>query len=406
MNPAIAHLQTYPFEKLAAIRNSTQIVSTTDPIDLSIGEPTHPTPDFIVKKLSDSLDTLSNYPATRGTPVLREAIRDWLISRFDLPPDSVSVEKNVLPVNGTREALFAIAQCIVDQEKGPPLVVCPNPFYQIYEGAALLAGAELQFVNCLPENGFTPDFSLPEDCWQRCQLLYLCSPGNPTGAVLEEDLLVRLMDYADRYDFVIAADECYSEIYAQEDQPPLGLLQAAARNGREDFRRCLVFHSLSKRSNAPGLRSGFVAGDANIIANFLRFRTYHGCAMPLYTQAASAAAWQDEEHVRANRAMYRRKFEAVLDILSPRSDVKQPSAGFYLWMSLPIDDVEFARGLLARHNVTILPGSFLARDAHGTNPGRAYARIALVPPLEDCVEGAKRIRDYLGGCPRTENLLR
>ena len=396
MNEAIARLHPYPFERLAGIRAEAKLETDKSAIDLSIGEPKHPTPQFILEQLSGNLTTTGKYPVTRGTPALREAIQDWLIQRFHLPAGAVSADLHILPVNGTREALFAIAQCIIDRRAERPLVLCPNPFYQIYEGAALLAGAQPWFLNCLPGNGFRPDFdSVPESIWRRCQLLYLCTPGNPTGSILAEDQLEGLMGYADRYDFVVAADECYSEIYPREGDAPIGLLETAARSGREDFRRCLVFHSLSKRSNAPGMRSGFVAGDADLIANFLRYRTYHGCAMPLYTQAASTAAWRDEQHVCENRAQYRRKFDAVLDILAPVTTINRPEAGFYLWLAVPGDDVAFARGLLERQNVTVLPGSFLAREADGCNPGRGFVRIALVAPLAECITAAERLRDFM-----------
>jgi N-succinyldiaminopimelate aminotransferase len=270
----------------------------------------------------------------------------------------------------------------------------PNPFYQIYEGAALLAGAQPYFLNTLRENGFLPDFdSVPEEVWRRCQLLYLCSPGNPTGTVIPAETLQVLIEKADRYDFILAADECYSEIYRNEDHPPVGLLQVCAQLGRDDYRRCVVFHSLSKRSNLPGLRSGFVAGDMAIIAAFLRYRTYHGCAMPPFTQAASVKAWGDENHVRTNRADYRRKFDAVLDILAPLLEIRPPEGSFYLWPRTPIDDTEFARILFAQQNVSVLPGSYLSREANGVNPGRGYVRMALVAPLEACIEAAWRIRE-------------
>ena len=396
MNEALPHLQPYPFERLAAIRRDIDPPKAKKPIDLSLGEPKHPTPHFIIEAVSAHLEELARYAATRGTDELRQAIVDWLIARFGLPPTSLSAEENVLPVNGTREALFAIAQCVINRTQDHPLVIIPNPFYQIYEGATLLAGARPWFVNCLSENHLLPDFgSIPEEVWARCQLVYVCSPNNPTGSILHLAAFTQLLDLAERYDFIIASDECYSEIYLEESRPPLGLLEAAAKIGRTDYRRCLVFHSLSKRSSVPGLRSGFVAGDAEVIEKFLRYRTYHGCAMPLYVQAASCAAWRDETHVVENRERYREKFEAVLEILSPVIRIDRPEAGFYLWPALPIDDIEFTRGLLAQENVTVLPGSFLARTAEGQNPGHRRVRIALVPPLEDCIEAAKRIRGHL-----------
>ena len=393
MNPDLARLQPYPFERLAALKAEITPPAGLHPVDLSIGEPKHPTPGFIVEELMTHLHGLAHYPLTRGSGELRSAIADWLTRRFRLPEGSVDPERHVLPANGTREALFAFAQAVVDRSRSP-LVVMPNPFYQIYEGAALLAGAEPWYLNTTADSGYLPDFEqVPESVWRRCQLVYLCSPGNPTGSVVAPSVLQRLMDLADQHDFVIAADECYSEIYPHEAEPPVGLLQAAALAGRTDYRRCVVFHSLSKRSNAPGLRSGFVAGDGAVLKEFLRYRTYHGSAMPPPVQAASIKAWSDERHVADNRALYRRKFEAVLEVLRPVMDVTAPQAGFYLWPRTPIADTDFARELYARRNVTVLPGSYLSREAHGLVPGADHVRIALVAPLEDCVEAAERIRD-------------
>jgi N-succinyldiaminopimelate aminotransferase len=395
MNPALASLQSYPFERLATLRAGIQPNADFAGIDLSIGEPGHATPEFIKQALVAHLDEAARYPTTAGTPALRRAVARWLERRFGLDA-AVDADTQVLPVNGTREALFAVAQFVVDRSRAGAIVVMPNPFYQIYEGATLLAGAEPYFVNCSAARGFVPDFdAVPDAIWDRCQLLYLCSPGNPTGAVLGADVLAALLERADAHDFVIAADECYSEIYPDEATPPAGLLQIARAAGREDFRRCLVFHSLSKRSNVPGMRSGFVAGDAELIRGFLRYRTYHGSAMARYTQAASIAAWNDEAHVRDNRARYRAKFDAVLDILAPVLPVSRPAGGFYLWPEVPGDDQGFARELYARYNVSVLPGSYLARDAHGDNPGRARVRLALVPALETCVEAAHRIRAFI-----------
>jgi N-succinyldiaminopimelate aminotransferase len=395
MNPDLSRLQPYPFERLASLTSGIRPPRELAPIVLSIGEPRHATPGFIVEEMITHLHGLSQYPTTRGVAPLRESIAAWLTGRFRLPPGSIDPGRHVLPVNGTREALFAIAQCLIDRT-ADPLVVMPNPFYQIYEGAALLGGAQPWFLNTTPATGFLPDFeAVPAAIWSRCQLLYLCSPGNPTGAVQDISTLEALLELADRHDFVIAADECYSEIYPDEHSPPPGLLQAAAAAGRDDFRRCLVFHSLSKRSNAPGLRSGFVAGDARLIDAFLRYRTYHGCAMPPATQAASVRAWRDETHVAHNRTLYREKISAVIDVLRPVLDLTEPGGGFYLWPETPIDDCEFTRGLLARHNVTVLPGSFLSRTAQGTNPGTNRVRMALVAPLEDCIEAARRIKSYI-----------
>jgi len=395
MNPDLSQLQPYPFERLAVLISGIQPPRALTPIVLSIGEPKHATPTFITEEVITHLHGLSQYPTTRGVAPLRETISSWLTSRFRLPAGSIDPERHVLPVNGTREALFAIAQCLINRSSNP-LVVMPNPFYQIYEGAALLGGAQPWFLNTTAATGYLPDFDdVPDDIWSRCQLLYLCSPGNPTGAVLDLPGMQALLELADRHDFVIASDECYSEIYPEESSPPPGLLQAAAAMGREDYRRCLVFHSLSKRSNAPGLRSGFVAGDAQLIGEFLRYRTYHGCAMPPATQAASTRAWQDEAHVVHNRSLYREKFSAVIDILHPVLDLAVPGGGFYLWPQTPVDDCDFARGLLAQYNVTVLPGSYLSRTAHGTNPGKNRVRMALVAPIEECIEAAQRIKSYI-----------
>lgn len=396
MNPHLNQLQPYPFERLAKLKQGLSPPQDLAPIALSIGEPKHPTPTVISDALIAHLHHLATYPNTRGLAELREAIADWLIDRFALGPAQLNPDTQVLPVNGTREALFAIAQALIDPS-GHPTVLMPNPFYQIYEGAALLAGAQPVYVPCPPENGFLPDFeTLEARDWQRCQLLYLCSPGNPTGAVIDQARLQWLIELAQRHDFVIAADECYSELYPDEARPPVGLLQAAAAMGLSDYRRCLVFHSLSKRSNAPGLRSGFVAGDADLIAQFFAYRTYHGCAMPLQHQHASLRAWRDEAHVRENRALYREKFKTVLDMLDGVLPCSQPDGGFYLWARTPGDETVFVRELFATQHLTLLPGRFLSRPAaDGRDPGRGYVRIALVPEIDDCIEAAKRIRAYL-----------
>ena len=391
----MSQLQPYPFERLAQLFADVERPAALSAISLSIGEPRHPTPGFITEEVITHLHGLSKYPTTRGLPELRTAIARWLMWRFKLPDGSVDPERHVLPVNGTREALFAFAQCSIDR-RGNPLVLMPNPFYQIYEGAALLAGATPWFMNTTRETGYRPDFdAVPAAVWERCQLVYICSPGNPTGAVIGLQQLQQLLELADRHDFVIASDECYSELYPDEHAPPPGLLQAAAAAGRDDHSRCMVFHSLSKRSNAPGLRSGFVAGDAALIENFLRFRTYHGCAMPPATQAASIRAWQDEAHVQENRGLYRDKFTAVLDTLAPVLDVQAPEAGFYLWPQTPAGDTGFAHDLLAQQNVAVLPGSYLSRTVNGSNPGSDHVRMALVAPFEDCVEAAQRIKSYI-----------
>jgi N-succinyldiaminopimelate aminotransferase len=396
MNPDLARLQPYPFERLAQLFAGSAPASLPE-IALSIGEPRHATPGFITEEVITHLHGLSNYPLTRGSDSLRAAIAGWLTTRFQLPPGSIDPATMVLPVNGTREALFAIAQCLVDRTH-QPLVAMPNPFYQIYEGAALLSGAEPYFLNTTRDSGYRPDFdAVPAAVWQRCQLVYLCTPGNPTGAVMPLAQLQQLIRLADEHDFVIASDECYSEFYPHGGSAPPGLLTAAAAMGRNDYARCLVFHSLSKRSSVPGLRSGFVAGDAGVMQQFLRYRTYHGCAMPPATQAASLAAWRDEAHVEQNRRLYSEKFAAVLAILGPVMDVTRPQAGFYLWARTPGDDTDFARGLRAQANVIVLPGSYLSRAVDGFNPGQGYVRMALVAPPEDCIEAAGRIRAYIQG---------
>ncbi len=399
MNPDLDRLQPYPFERLRALKEGVRPPPGLDHIPLSIGEPRHPTPSFITEAVLSHLHALGAYPLTRGEAGLRQAIAAWLERRFALPPGALDPEHQVLPVNGTREALFALAQAVVDRSRKDAAVLMPNPFYQIYEGAALLAGAEPVYLSCDPRTGY-PDFeAVREADWARCQLLYLCSPHNPTGAVIPQQTLTALLERAEAFDFVIAADECYSEIYFDDSRPPAGLLQAAAASGRTDFRRCLVFHSLSKRSNAPGLRSGFVAGDERLVRRFLQYRTYHGCAMPLHHQAASRLAWEDEAHVEENRAEYRRKFDAVLEILDGCLEVRRPEAGFYLWPRVPGSDEAFARGLFATKNVTVLPGSYLSREVDGVNPGAGRVRMALVAPLDECVDAARRIRDYLEGRP-------
>jgi N-succinyldiaminopimelate aminotransferase len=396
MNPDLSPLHPYPFEKLAQLKAGITPPAGTRPIVMSIGEPKHAAPSFIGAEICAQLpDGLSSYPTTRGVPALRQAIADWLVQRFNLKSASLDIDRHVLPVNGTREALFAFAQCVIDRQRDA-LVLMPNPFYQIYEGAALLAGAQPWFLNTASETGFIPDFdSVPADVWEKCQLLYLCSPGNPTGAVINAATLQKLIGLADQYNFIIASDECYSELYLDEENPPVGLLEAAARMGRDDYQRCVVFHSLSKRSSVPGMRSGFVAGDAAIIEAFHLYRTYHGCAMPPATQAASIRAWRDEQHVRENRSLYRKKFDAVIACLAEVTPVERPAGAFYLWLQTPIDDQDFARELYARHNITVLPGSYLSRDAHGINPGLNRVRIALVAPLEECVEAAARIREFI-----------
>jgi len=407
VNPRLDRLQPYPFERLRALTQGIVPNPALRPIGLGIGEPKHPTPEFIKRALADALDGLARYPATAGEPALREACAGWLRRRYGVEVDPGT---QLLPVTGSREALFALAQTVVDATRPGATVVCPNPFYQIYEGAALLAGAETAYAPSDPARNFAADWSAVDDAtWARTQLLYVCSPGNPTGAVMPLEEWRRLFELSDRHGFVIASDECYSEIWFQGG-PPLGSLEAARALGREGYPRLIAFTSLSKRSNVPGLRSGFVAGDAAIVKRFLLYRTYHGAAMGPAVQRASVAAWSDEAHVEANRALYRQKFEAVTPRLAGAMDVRLPDAGFYLWAGVPAavcggDDTRFARELLAQYNVTVLPGSYLARDAAGTagpapearpaNPGRGRVRLALVAGVDECVEAAERIVSFI-----------
>jgi len=396
MNSDLSLLQRYPFEKLAELKQGLTPPAGLDHIALSVGEPQHPPPHFVIESLIAHLHQLSNYPSTQGQPALREAIAEWLCARFGISPGTIDPNSQVLPVSGTREALFAIAQCLVDRSATNPLVLMPNPFYQIYEGAAILAGARPRYLDCREQNDFLPELdSVSEAEWNDCQLIYICSPGNPTGAVMSQEYLQKLVTLAHRHDFVIASDECYSEIYFDEDNPPSGLLGAAAAMGNTDLSRCLAFHSLSKRSSLPGLRSGFVAGDAQLLKQFLLYRTYHGCALPTATQTASRVAWQDEAHVIENRRLYRQKFEQVLALLSDTLAPQKPEAGFYLWAQTPVADTEFARRLYAEQNVTVLPGRFLARDSVAGNPGENRVRMALVAPLDECIDAARRINSLL-----------
>lgn len=398
MNPALSRLHAYPFERLRALLAGAQPPANLPHISLSIGEPRHAPPALVLEQYSQNLQTLGSYPLSLGLPQFRAAVAGWLTRRFRLPAGAVNPETMVLPVNGTREALFAFVQAMTDPARSP-LVVMPNPFYQIYEGAALLAGAEPYFMgndrgNAPLDQTWLPDLDgVPDEVWRRCQVLFLCSPGNPTGAVAGIEYLRRAIELAHRYDFVVAADECYSEIYLDEANPPPGLLQAAVAAGHNAFERCVVFHSLSKRSSVPGLRSGFVAGDPALLRSFLLYRTYHGCAMPLHTQLVSIPAWNDEQHVVENRRLYRDKFAAVLPILRSVMNVEAPDASFYLWPQVD-DDERFTRGLFERKHVTILPGSYIARDMPGGNPGRGRVRISLVASVPECVEAAQRIRDY------------
>jgi N-succinyldiaminopimelate aminotransferase len=392
MNPNLDKLQPYPFQRLRDLFQGVTPNPQLKNINLSIGEPKHATPQLIKGALVNNLAGLANYPTSAGIPELRQAISAWISRRYGIP--ALDADKSILPVNGSREALFAFAQVVIDSSRqSKPVVMCPNPFYQIYEGAALLAGAEPYFLNTLPENGHAMDFnSVPDEIWSRTQLVYLCSPGNPSGKVMSLDQWKQVFELADRYGFVIAADECYSEIYFKEGQAPLGALQAANRLGR-DYHKLMVFSSLSKRSNVPGMRSGFVAGDEELIAKFLLYRTYHGSAMNPAVQTASIAAWNDEAHVVENRHMYAEKFEQVTPLIQGALQVEMPDAAFYLWAQTGTSDTEFALRLYRDFNVTVLPGSFLARKVHGINPGAGFIRLALVASLEECLEAAQRVQE-------------
>lgn len=396
MNPDLGRLHPYPFERLNALKAS---APTPDPalehISLSIGEPRHAPPGFVVEALSRALPTgLGAYPVSRGLARLRAAAAGWLERRYRLGPGALDPDTQVLPVNGTREALFSFAQAVVTRQRDAR-VAMPNPFYQIYEGAALLAGATPLYLDCTEDSGFVPDFEqVPAEVWRQVQLLYLCSPGNPTGEVIPASTLARVLALADEHDFVIAADECYAEIYLDESAPPPGLLEVCRQLGRDDYRRVVVFHSLSKRSNLPGLRSGFVAGDAEILREYALYRTYHGCAVPNATQLASAEAWDDDAHVAANRTLYREKFDAVVPLLSPWLALRRPQAGFYLWPRVAGDDTAVAASLWSECHLTVLPGSFLGRETAVGNPGQGRLRLSLVAEHSACVEAAQRIRDW------------
>ena len=394
MNPDLKKLQPYPFERLNALKNGC-VPAVEGHIALSIGEPKHDAPKFVLDSIIENLNQINRYPSTKGIPELREAITNWLTRRFKLTKDALDPEQHVLPVTGTREALFSFAQCLID-ENDDALILMPNPFYQIYEGAAYLSGATPYFYNTIKENNYLPDFDLIDQAtWVRCQIIYICTPGNPTGSVISKQQLIRLIELSKQYDFVIASDECYSEIYFDEDIPPTGLLEAAVACGNTNFENCIVFHSLSKRSNLPGMRSGFVAGDARLIKSYLQYRTYHGCAMPPVHQFASIEAWNDELHVQQNRALYVKKFTAVLKILAPVIPASLPDAGFYLWLNTPIDDEIFAKEIYEKQNVSVLPGSYLSRDTGDLNPGKNHVRMALVAPLDECITAANRIKKYI-----------
>ncbi len=395
MNPDLNLLQPYPFQKTNLLYEGVE-PPDKPMITLAIGEPKHETPTFVLDALKNNLAGLSNYPLTKGSPELRLAIADWLSQRFKLTNKILNAEKHVIPVNGTREALFSFTQAVIDRNKENAAILMPNPFYQIYEGAAILAGAKAVYLPCIKETGFNPNFNaVSDECWDNCQILFLCSPGNPTGAVVNKDQIKKLLQLSAKHNFIIASDECYSEIYFDEKNPPVGLLEVAAEVGNTEFKNCMVFHSLSKRSNSPGLRSGFVAGDAQIIEKFLLYRTYHGCAMSPPVQAASIVAWQDEEHVIDNRNQYREKFDAVLKILSPVMNIRRPDASFYLWADVGMNDETFTKEIYRQQNIKVVPGSYLARAVDGINPGKNHIRMALVASLDECVEAATRIVRYI-----------
>jgi len=399
MNPRLKFLQPYPFEKLRALMAGVEPPPGLDPINLSIGEPQHPTPAFLTQAVAANLAGLSRYPLTKGLPELRQAIAAWLERRHGLA--RVDPETQVLPTAGSREALFSIAQAILDPLEHDALVLCPNPFYQIYEGAALLGGARPFFVNATADRGFAPDWDrVPETAWKRTRLAFVCSPNNPNGRVMPLGEWERLFERADRHGFTIVSDECYGEIYFDENAPPLGAMAAARRLGREGFERLVVMGSLSKRSNAPGLRSGFAAGEASRLADFALYRTYHGSALSNTVQLASIAAWGDEAHVRENRRLYREKFDAFFGLVNPALPLLRPEAAFYYWAAVPGDDATFARNLFAATGVTVLPGSYLSREAHGRNPGRGHVRIALVSTVDQAREAGRRIAGFVAkGCP-------
>lgn len=395
MNPFLSELHPYPFEKLRKL-TADITPAAMSPIFWSIGEPKHAAPEFLKEILLESIHGYSKYPATAGTAELKEAIVQWIRNRFLSQAPQQLNDKNVLPVTGTREALFSIVQALYNPKKSAKEVWLPNPFYQIYEGAALLAGGQVRFLNCLAENDYQPDFeNIPEAQWQQCQMLFVCTPGNPSGTTLSLERLKWLAEKAKQYDFVLISDECYSELYRDENNPPAGLLQACDALNDADFTNCVAFHSLSKRSNLPGLRSGFVAGDANLLKVFLQYRTYHGCAMPLPHQQVSIAAWQDETHVLENRRLYNQKFNAVAEELKSVLPISVPDASFYLWPNLNKDDKQVAIDWLSKANIRVLPGQYLSRDIDGINPGYGHVRIALVATLDECVEAAQRLKKIL-----------
>jgi N-succinyldiaminopimelate aminotransferase len=394
MNPRLGLLQPYPFEKIRTLLSGVTPPRDLRAINLSIGEPQHPTPALVKDAFTANLAGLARYPQSKGLPELRSAMAAWIARRHGL--GSIDPETQVIPVTGSREAIFSIAQAVLDPAERDALVVCPNPFYQIYEGASLLGGAQPYFVNGIASKGFRPDWSaVPPGIWKRTRLLFACSPSNPTGRVMPADEWRRLFELSDQYGFVIVSDECYSEIYFDESAPPVGALAVAKQLGRDTYPRLVAMGSLSKRSNAPGMRSGFAAGDAAILKDYLLYRTYHGTAMSNTVQAASIAAWQDESHVLENRRLYREKFAAFYDLVNPVMPLTMPEAAFYFWAAVPGDDETFARELMAEANIMVLPGSYLSRDAHGVNPGRGFVRLALVSTVEDAVEAGTRIAKFV-----------
>ncbi|WP_048306348.1 succinyldiaminopimelate transaminase [Halomonas sp. PR-M31] len=396
MNPELDALKPYPFERLKALMAGVTPPADLTHIPLSIGEPQHAPPTSVLESLNHHVGAVARYPSTLGLPELRATIADWATRRFNLAPQSLDPQRQVLPVNGTREAIFAFVQAALDRSR-PARVAVPNPFYQIYEGATLLAGGQPLYLDCRADKGFLPDLeAVPAAAWREVQLVFVCSPGNPTGAVTPLEDFKRLIALADEHDFIVASDECYSELYLDESAPPPGLLEACAALGRHDYRRCIVFHSLSKRSNLPGLRSGFVAGDEALIAPFARYRTYHGCAMSLQVQQASTVAWGDEAHVQANREIYRQTFAAVVECLAPVLDFPSPQASFYLWPAVPDgDDETFARELYSQQHVTVLPGRYMSRESSQGNPGNGRVRMALVADPDTTLEAARRIRRFI-----------
>jgi N-succinyldiaminopimelate aminotransferase len=395
MNPDLARLHAYPFERLAALKQGVSAPADRTHIALSIGEPRHQPPALVVDALRAAADDLGSYPTALGQPALRETIATWLTTRFDLGPDTVDPATQILPVNGTREGIFSLVQAIVDRGQNA-IVAMPNPFYQIYEGAALLAGAEPYYINTVAGNGFLPDLAaVPAEVWSRCQLLFLCSPGNPTGAVMDLAYLRDALALAERYDFIIASDECYADIYLDAASPPPSLAQAAFADGRDGLERCVLLHSLSKRSSVPGLRSGFVAGATELMARYRLYRTYHGCAVPNAVQRASQPAWADAPHVAANRALYQRKFDDAVRILDGTPGFVLPDAAFYLWMDVDGDDETFARDLYAAENLTILPGRYLSRTTPAGDPGAGFVRVSLVPEPDICAEAMHRLRRFI-----------